>query len=179
MNAVPFVIERDDFCFEFLDDDTSGLVPHYHGNRLMKDEYIDGEISRDVCRTFPHHFLFRHKDNGCQNILESVLRKISDDYFGLGYCQGMNYVVGAIMIALVDPELNGYYSDNDTDELQKRIKTCIQESSLMCRIDWDDISTQMYETTAAVIERLQLVRLWGYGFPDIPMYVYVLRKYIK
>ena len=49
----------------------------------------------------------------------------------------------------------------------------------MCRIDWDDISTQMYETTAAVIERLQLVRLWGYGFPDIPMYVYVLRKFIK
>ena len=61
MNAVPFVIERDDFCFEFLDDDTSGIVPHYQGNRLMKDEYIDGEISRDVCRTFPHHFLFRHK----------------------------------------------------------------------------------------------------------------------
>ena len=97
MNAVPFVIERDDFCFEFLDDDTSGIVPHYHGNRLMKDEYIDGEISRDVCRTFPHHLLFRHKDNGCQGI----------------------------------------------------------------------------------IERLQLVRLWGYGFPDIPLYVYVLRKYIK
>lgn len=82
-------------------------------------------------------------------------------------------------MALVDPELNGYYSDNDTDELQKQIKTYLQESCFMCRIDWDDISTQMYETTAAVIERLQLVRLWGYGFPDIPMYVYVLRKFIK
>ena len=83
------------------------------------------------------------------------------------------------MIALVDPELNGYYSDNDTDELQNRIKTYILKSSHIHRIDWDDISTQMYETTAAVIERLQLVRLWGYGFPDIPLYVYILRRYIK
>lgn len=48
---------------------------------------------------------------------------MSDNYFGLGYCQGMNYVVGTIMIALIDPELNGYYSDNDTDELQSRIRT--------------------------------------------------------
>ena len=31
-----------DYCFEFYDDDTSDIVPHYHGNRLMKDEYIDG-----------------------------------------------------------------------------------------------------------------------------------------
>ena len=81
-----------------------------------------GEISRDVCRTFPNHLLFRHKELGGQSILESVLRKVSENYFGLGYCQGMNYVVGSIMIALIDPELNGYYSDNDTDELQKRIQ---------------------------------------------------------
>ena len=33
----------------------------------------------------------------------------------------MNYVVGAVIVALLDPELNGYYSDNDTDELQNRI----------------------------------------------------------
>ena len=121
MNDVPYAINRSDFYFQFLEDDTSGIVPHYNGARLMQDEYIDGEISRDISRTFPHHLLFRRKENGGQAILESVLRKISDDYFGLGYCQGMNYVVGAVIVALLDPELNGYYSDNDTDELQNRI----------------------------------------------------------
>lgn len=85
--------------------------------------YELGEISRDVCRTFPTHLIFRRKDMGGQVLLETVLRRISDNYFGLGYCQGMNYVVGTIMIGLIDPELNGYYSDNDTDELQKRIQS--------------------------------------------------------
>lgn len=55
-------------------------------------------------------------------LLETVLRIISDTYFGIGYCQGMNYVVGTVMIGLIDPELNGYYSDNDTDVLQQRIQ---------------------------------------------------------
>lgn len=36
------VINKNDYCFEFSDDDTSGIVPHYQGNRLMQDEYIDG-----------------------------------------------------------------------------------------------------------------------------------------
>ena len=35
------VINKDDYCFEFYDDDTSDIAPHYHGNLLMKDEYID------------------------------------------------------------------------------------------------------------------------------------------
>ncbi|KAK8825432.1 hypothetical protein WA538_003128 [Blastocystis sp. DL] len=135
----------------------------------MQDEYIDGEISRDISRTFPHHLLFRQKENGGQAILESVLRKISDDYFGLGYCQGMNYVVGAVIVALLDPELNGYYSDNDTDELQNRIAS----------MDIMDVKSQTYEITSLLIDRLQLVRLWGYGFPDIPLYAFVLRRYLS
>lgn len=125
-NDVPCKIEKDTYCFEFSDDDLLDAVPHYHGDRLMKDEYIDGEISRDISRTFPHHFLFRHKENGCLDLLESVLRKVSDNYFRLGYCQGMNYVVGAILVAILDPECNGYYSDNDIDELQQRVRKCVR-----------------------------------------------------
>ena len=36
------VINKEDYCFEFQFDSISDLIPHYHGNRLMKDEYIDG-----------------------------------------------------------------------------------------------------------------------------------------
>lgn len=123
MHDVSIPIERENYRFELIEDDLSGVLPQFHSDRLMKDEHIDGEIARDIGRTFPHHLLFRHKENGCQGILESVLRKISDSHFSIGYCQGMNYVVGAIMISLLDPELNGYYSDNDTDELQQRISS--------------------------------------------------------
>lgn len=154
-----------------------GRVYRWYNPFLNKNE---GEISRDVCRTFPHHLLFRHKENGGQSILESVLRKVSDNYFGLGYCQGMNYVAGTIMIALVDPELNGYYSDNDTDELQYRIRKWALAFFLVDRsLDTEDIRNQMYEIMSLLIDRLQMVRLWGYGFPDLPLFVFVLRKYLE
>ena len=54
--------------------------------------------------------------------ITNILKGIAYKRPGINYCQGMNYVVGSIMIALIDPELNGYYSDNDTDDLQHRIQ---------------------------------------------------------
>lgn len=46
-------------------------------------------------------------------------------------------------------------------------------------MDRDDIKKQMYDITAILIDRLQMMRLWGYGFPDIPLYVYILRQYLQ
>lgn len=37
----------------------------------------------------------------------------------------------------------------------------------------------MYEIMSLLIDRLQMVRLWGYGFPDLPLFVFVLRKYLE
>ena len=182
MDDVAIPLERDNYRFELVEDDFSGTLPQIKGTRLMKDEYIDGEIARDMGRTFPHHLLFRHKENGCQEILESVLRKISDSHFGLGYCQGMNYVVGAIMVSLLDPELNGYYSDNDTDELQERVATYVYNNEnlrLFSRMDAEGIRLQVYDLSVSLIDRLQLVKLWGYGFPDVSLCSYVLRKYLQ
>ena len=42
-----------------------------------------------------------------------------------------------------------------------------------------DVKSQTYEITSLLIDRLQLVRLWGYGFPDIPLYAFVLRRYLR
>ena len=39
---VLYPISKDNYCFEFRDDILTNIVPHYHGERLMKDEYIDG-----------------------------------------------------------------------------------------------------------------------------------------
>lgn len=46
-------------------------------------------------------------------------------------------------------------------------------------MDADDLKDQMYEITAVLIERLQMVRLWGYGFPDVPLYVFMLQQYLE
>ena len=42
-----------------------------------------------------------------------------------------------------------------------------------------DVKSQTYEITSLLIDRRQLVRLWGYGFPDIPLYAFVLRRYLR
>lgn len=50
---------------------------------------------------------------------------------------------------------------------------------LIYSMDRDDIKKQMYDITAVLIDRLQMMRLWGYGFPDIPLYVFILRHYLQ
>lgn len=42
----------------------------------------------------------------------------------------------------------------------------------------EEVVCQMYEITSVLIERLQMMRLWGYGFPDLSMFVFIFRQYL-
>ena len=56
--------------------------------------------------------------------------------------------------------------------------TCIV-SILINRMDNAEmlkIARRVYEITAVLIDRLEMAKLWGYGFPIIPVYVFVLRQ---
>lgn len=46
-------------------------------------------------------------------------------------------------------------------------------------MDVDDVRQQVYELSSRLIDRLQLVRLWGYGFPGLPFFVFVFRHYLE
>ena len=50
---------------------------------------------------------------------------------------------------------------------------------VIASMDIMDVKSQTYEITSLLIDRLQLVRLWGYGFPDIPLYSFILRQYLR
>lgn len=99
------------------------LVTHFQKSQLRRDESLDGmlyfiscinigEIGRDVIRTFHNHQLFHIAENQGQEVLDCILRGISDQYLSIGYCQGMNYVVGAMLVGIIDPEL-AHYCDTD------------------------------------------------------------------
>ena len=75
---------------------------------------VAGEITRDVVRTFQHHSIFRYTENNGQLVLENILRRFNNEHWAVGYCQGMNYVVATILIALVDPELKYFCEENET-----------------------------------------------------------------
>lgn len=92
-------------------------------NRYSCNSYlILGDISRDVSRTFPTHSLFQSTAELGQQMLENVLRCVSEYFPNIGYCQvelvlflnqGMNFVVAVILIALIDPEGKGFSADSE------------------------------------------------------------------
>ena len=54
-----------------------------------------------------------------------MLQRVSDNFFSLGYCQGMNYVAGAIIVALVDPQLKCFCSNDPMVRFTCRIHSRI------------------------------------------------------
>ena len=132
-----------------------------------------------MIRTFHNHKLFHYPGNRGQEVLEVVLRRISDNFFNLGYCQGMNYVAGAVIVSLADPQLVHFCSESDLESNPNscQIQSILSEFILL--LDERQIIDETYSIITGMIFRLQLSRLWGYGFPDMPLYSYALKFYLQ
>ncbi|TDH67198.1 hypothetical protein CCR75_002148 [Bremia lactucae] len=64
---------------------------------------VEGEIDRDIERTFPANaFYTKHGDGKRQ--LGNVLKAITSYAHDVGYCQGMNYVVAALLLLMKDSQ---------------------------------------------------------------------------
>jgi hypothetical protein len=61
----------------------------------------EGEILRDVSRTFPSAEFFKDEGKG-QNMLANVLKACLRAEPGVGYCQGMNFVAATLLRACVE-----------------------------------------------------------------------------
>eukprot|EP00918_Siedleckia_nematoides_P035464 GHVU01077045.1.p1 GENE.GHVU01077045.1~~GHVU01077045.1.p1 ORF type:complete len:255 (+),score=34.02 GHVU01077045.1:105-869(+) len=58
----------------------------------------EGDVLRDVSRTFPKHIMFRDKACIGQRSLLNVLRAYSVLNPEVGYCQGMGFLVGILLL---------------------------------------------------------------------------------
>ena len=135
------------------------------------------EINRDVIRTFHNHQLFHYPENHGQEVLDIILRRLSDSFVSLGYCQGMNYVAGAIMVSIVDPNLYHYCNDIQSDSNCKMYIIIYQV--LFYRMNKEDICSQSLSILSMMISFLDLKSLWGYGFPAISIYSFILRSFLE
>ncbi len=76
---------------------------------LVAVEYHDGDpaapfmriIGNDLYRTFPHHYLFREATGVGQANLAQVLRAYVGFNPAVGYCQGMGYVAGVLVMYML------------------------------------------------------------------------------
>lgn len=72
-----------------------------------KDRELRSAIKTDIERTFPDNIYFRggeKKEDGKLPALERVLLAIGRHKTEIGYCQGMNYIAGLLLLVLEDEE---------------------------------------------------------------------------
>lgn len=88
-----------------LGEDSFCSTECYEKLSRQESEY-DGEIRRDIGRTFPHLPLFQGVGSEGQMRLLRVLRTCSLQFPDIGYCQGMNFLAATLLV-LFD-ELTAY-----------------------------------------------------------------------
>ncbi|KAG9773578.1 Ecotropic viral integration site 5 protein-like protein [Exophiala dermatitidis] len=64
----------------------------------------DALIGKDVGRSFPNVDMFREKDGDGQRMLGKVLKAFSLYDDKIGYCQGLGFVVGPLLMHMTEPE---------------------------------------------------------------------------
>lgn len=64
----------------------------------------DALIGKDVGRSFPNVDMFREKDGDGQRMLGRVLKAFSLYDEKIGYCQGLGFVVGPLLMHMSEPE---------------------------------------------------------------------------
>lgn len=70
----------------------------YEVMRQQKKAPCEGDIIRDINRTFPKHVLYRDRQGLGQNQLLNVLRAYSVFNPEVGYCQGMGFICGLLLM---------------------------------------------------------------------------------
>lgn len=117
------------------------------GKRRGKDsleiEGIEGEILRDVPRTYPDLPFFEGKG---QDMLANVLRAVSIYVPGVNYCQGMNYVAAVLLLETGDEDqMRAYrrkstfsHPNDDSDTLREVVVFAIM-CGLVCSLDMREL----------------------------------------
>lgn len=76
---------------------------------------IEGQISKDIDRTFPKEAYFNMSEMGAmgQDSLFRLLSKLAGKYPNIGYCQGMNFVAGFLLLVSGGNEVEVFYMLED------------------------------------------------------------------
>lgn len=79
------------------------LISEYQRLSLEPSPY-DALIGKDVGRSFPNVDMFREKDGEGQRMLGNVLKAFSIYDEKIGYCQGLGFVVGPLLMHMGEAE---------------------------------------------------------------------------
>ncbi|CAM9756730.1 unnamed protein product [Scytosiphon promiscuus] len=101
------------------------------GWRVLSRNGAEGEISRDVGRTFPRQELFKSRNGPGQNLLANVLKACLKTNPDVGYCQGMNFVAGSLLLACAtrDPAVHETFYTRPSRNRRNRTRSGSRSAS--------------------------------------------------
>jgi len=70
-----------------------------------KDDDIINSINIDIPRTYPDNVFFQNMDEGHTGSLFNVLVAFAHHNKQVGYCQGLNYIAGLLLLVVKDEEV--------------------------------------------------------------------------
>jgi len=74
-------------------------------NMKVKNQVIEDQIQTDIPRTFPNNMLFdKTHPNTLQVPLFNILKAFANSNPKIGYCQGINYIAGLILLVTKDED---------------------------------------------------------------------------
>ncbi|EQC33441.1 hypothetical protein SDRG_08955 [Saprolegnia diclina VS20] len=117
----------------------------------------DGEIRRDIPRTFPQEPYFETTSETVRPghvHLANILKALALRFPSIGYCQGMNYVVGKLLLVL--------RNDRATEGDLTR-----------------DDEAVVFWTVAGAIEQHDLQSLWAPSMPGLRRHIYALQTLLE
>ena len=90
-------------CWKTMLNIPNGFDPQYQTYKQKKPHKdVDRDIRKDLHRTYPTQKLFTFRENEDFTIgekqLYNVLKAIANNFPRIGYCQGMNFVVGFLLL---------------------------------------------------------------------------------
>lgn len=83
--------------------DDTALIQEYERLAGETSPY-EPMIGKDIGRSFPNIEMFRDADGEGQRMLAKVLKCFSLYDTGIGYCQGLGFVVGPLLMHMSDRE---------------------------------------------------------------------------
>eukprot|EP00638_Chattonella_subsalsa_P000176 CAMPEP_0117739670 /NCGR_PEP_ID=MMETSP0947-20121206/3893_1 /TAXON_ID=44440 /ORGANISM="Chattonella subsalsa, Strain CCMP2191" /LENGTH=1013 /DNA_ID=CAMNT_0005555655 /DNA_START=834 /DNA_END=3876 /DNA_ORIENTATION=- len=187
-------------------DCTDGQGAAYDCLDYLKPTGIQGEILRDITRTYPSHPLF--KDSGVgpgQQMLANVLFACTHYHAKVGYCQGMNFVAGALLIAHMEStdatpgrksrrwtrfkpkeEKEGEGGGNPLEGLVKIFSRRNSETGYPVAAWAKDggryinaMEDVFWVMTAILYNKLQMDKLWTKGVPQMKLRVFQFIEVLK
>ncbi len=168
---------------------------------------VCGEIWRDVSRTLPAHPFFKDDGGIGQTMLGRILSGVAAACPSTGYCQGMNYLVAALLLGRLPAEITGglsrmsrrnenkKYIDMDAEsantlkELKRPvgiltdiIETFTADTNILYEEDRLDAEFDVY----MFIRRLEkkgskfsMVGMWEVGTPHMKLKVFQLESIMR